>query len=212
MLHAQLVGGAVPAREVHAHRLDPVGRAAGEALLVHLLAGDAGGEAVQHARPVPQRPHRPVGDGDVVLREVELGLAAGREVDAVGVGDPHGAAVDLQLDRRPGARHRAQRRQAFRRRITCPTIPASDAERDEDEPDVLRVALVRAGDERDQQDDRDDAADDRALGEAAVPAPLRPEGSSSGETSEDFATSRELLATAVSSHNNAPRMMGGDDW
>ena len=33
-------------------------------------------------------------------------------------------------------------------------------------------------------------------------------GMSSGETSEDFATSRELLATAVSSHNNRPRMMG----
>ena len=42
--------------------------------------------------------------------------------------------------------------------------------------------------------------------------PHSADGSSSGETSEDFATSRELLATAVSSHNNGPRMMGGDDW
>ena len=47
--------------------------------------------------------------------------------------------------------------------------------------------------------------------------PHSADGSSSGDVigkglSEDFATSRELLATAVSSHNNAPRMMGGDDW
>ncbi|MDT7573698.1 MAG: hypothetical protein QOH17_31, partial [Pseudonocardiales bacterium] len=38
------------------------------------------------------------------------------------------------------------------------------------------------------------------------------DGSSSGEIWEDFATSRELLATAVSSHNTDARMMEGDDW
>ena len=38
---AELVGGAVPAREVQLHGLDPVGRAGGQPLLVDLVAGQA---------------------------------------------------------------------------------------------------------------------------------------------------------------------------
>ena len=49
-------------------------------------------EAVQHARPLAQRADDPVADAHVVLGEVELGLAAGREVDAVRARDPHGPA------------------------------------------------------------------------------------------------------------------------
>ena len=41
---------------------------------------------------------RRVAHGQVVPREVELGRAAGGEVDALGVRDPHGARPDLELD------------------------------------------------------------------------------------------------------------------
>src|SRR5205807_5689653 len=70
-----------------------------EALLVDLLAVDARREAVQHARPLPQRADDPVADGDVVAGERELGIAAGREVDPVRARDPHGPAIDCQFDR-----------------------------------------------------------------------------------------------------------------
>ena len=42
---------------------------------------------------------------EVVLDEVELGLAARREVDPVGVGDPDDAVVDLDLHRGRGSGH-----------------------------------------------------------------------------------------------------------
>ncbi len=102
MLDTQLISRAVPAGEVDAHRLHPLGSALGQALLVHLLAGDAGGEAVQHARSVTERPHDAVGDGEVVAGEIELRLAARREVHAVGIGQPHRAIADLEHDRRAG--------------------------------------------------------------------------------------------------------------
>ena len=60
-------------------------------------------------------------------------------------------------------------------------------------------------------DDREHAADPRALRDAPC-HPHSTDGSSSGEIWEDFATSRKLLATAVSSHNTDARMMEGDDW
>jgi hypothetical protein len=55
---------------------------------------------VQHARPLEQRVDDAVPDGQVVLDEVHLGLAARREVHAVRVADPHHPVVDLELDRR----------------------------------------------------------------------------------------------------------------
>ena len=73
-----------------AHRAGP--------LLVHLVAGHAGGEAVQHARPLVEGADDAVADAEVVVDEVELGLAARREVDPVGVGHPHHLVVDLELD------------------------------------------------------------------------------------------------------------------
>ena len=94
---AQLVGGAVVAGEVHAHRAHPVRRALGQALLVDLLAVDAGGEAVHHAGPVAQRPDDAVGDGEVVVGEIEFRFSARREVHPVGVRQAHGPAVDLDL-------------------------------------------------------------------------------------------------------------------
>ena len=96
---AQLVGVSVVAREVDTHRLDPRRRSAGQPLLVNLLAADAGGEAVQHARSLPQRSDDPVADAQVVARQVELGVSDGREVDPVGVGDANRAVSDLELRR-----------------------------------------------------------------------------------------------------------------
>ena len=87
---AQLVGRA-PGREADLGRLDPVRRALGQPLLVDLLAVDALGIAVQHARPLAQRADDAVPDRQVVVDEVELGLAARREVHPVGIADAHGA-------------------------------------------------------------------------------------------------------------------------
>ena len=64
---AQLVRVQSVAREVDAHGLEPRRRPGRDALLVHLLAADAGREAVQHARPLPQRVDDPRPDGEVVV-------------------------------------------------------------------------------------------------------------------------------------------------
>jgi hypothetical protein len=95
---AQLVGVQSIAREVDAHGLEPRRRAGRDALLVHLLAADAGGEAVQHARPLPQRVDDPGPDGKVVAGEIQLRRAGGREVHPVGVGDPDRVLTDQELD------------------------------------------------------------------------------------------------------------------
>src|SRR5690606_32033218 len=59
------------------------------------------GEAVEHARPLAQGVDDAGSDGHVVLREVELGLAAGREVRTVGVADAYVVAVDVEDDGLP---------------------------------------------------------------------------------------------------------------
>jgi hypothetical protein len=54
----QLVG--VPtAREAHPHRLKPVGMVSRHPLLVDRLAVGSVGMALEHARPLAQRPHDP---------------------------------------------------------------------------------------------------------------------------------------------------------
>ena len=116
--HAQLVGGALPPREEQLDGLDPLGCSGRQALLVHLVARQALGEAVQHARTLEERVDDPVADGEVVVDEVELGRAArrrvgGREVDAVGVGDLDDAVVDLDLGER--RRHVTEPSRARRR-------------------------------------------------------------------------------------------------
>ena len=95
---AELVGVEVVAGEVEAHRAHPVGGSLRQALLVHLGAGDALREAVEHRRSLPERAQDAVADGQVVVREVELRLAPGGEVDPVGGGDAHVAAADVQVD------------------------------------------------------------------------------------------------------------------
>src|ERR1019366_3246319 len=73
------------------------GRPVRHPLLVHLLAGHPGREAVHHARPLAQRAHDAVTDREVVPDKVELGLAAGREVHAVRIGDADRPVPDLKL-------------------------------------------------------------------------------------------------------------------
>ena len=87
-------------RERDARGLDPVGAPLRDALLPDHLAADALRLPLQLARPLVQRAHDPVADRDEVADEVELRLAAGREVDLVGVRDLDGAAPDLELDER----------------------------------------------------------------------------------------------------------------
>jgi hypothetical protein len=96
--HAELVGGAVPSREVQPHRLQPRRRAGWDPLLVHLVAGQSLGEAVQHAGPLVERVDDPVPDREVVLHQVELGGPRLREVDTVGVAHPDDVRVHLDLD------------------------------------------------------------------------------------------------------------------
>ncbi len=96
---AQLVR--VPAgRERHARGLDPVRPLLGHALLPDHLAADALRLAFQLAGTLVQCAHDPVADGDEVVHEVELRLAAGREVDLVRVRHLDGAAPELELDER----------------------------------------------------------------------------------------------------------------
>ncbi len=86
---AQLIRVAPIAGKVDAHGLHPGRCPRREALLVNLLAIDATRKAVEHARALRERAHDPFPDGEVVAREVELGLAARQNVDAVRVGDAH---------------------------------------------------------------------------------------------------------------------------
>ena len=72
---------------------------------MHLVAGQALGEPVQHAGTLEEGVDDPVADGEVVVDQVELGGAAlpvsgGGEVDPVGVADAHDPVVDLDLDHR----------------------------------------------------------------------------------------------------------------
>ena len=97
--HAQLVG-VTPGREGDPCRLEPFGVVRWRPLLVDRLALDAVGEPLHRARPLEQRLHDAGPYRDVVVDQVKLGLAMRREVDLVGVGDAHGASLDLELDRR----------------------------------------------------------------------------------------------------------------
>ena len=99
--HAELVG--VPAgRERDARRLDPLGPLLGHALLVDLLALDPVGEAAQLRRPLAQRTHDPLADGEVVVDEVALRVPRLGEQHLVGVRDLDEPLPDLDLDERRG--------------------------------------------------------------------------------------------------------------
>ena len=86
-----------PRRKIHPYGIHPLRGTAGEPLLVDLLAVDAAREPVQHARPLRQRAHDPGADALVVVGQIELGLAPGREIHAVRIGDPHRSACDHEF-------------------------------------------------------------------------------------------------------------------
>src|SRR5581483_7347813 len=95
--HAELVRMA-SRREGDTRGLDPLGSLLRHALLVDRLALGAVRMPLQLCRPLVQRTDDPVADGDVVLDEVELRLAARAEEDLLRVRHAHGALADLQLD------------------------------------------------------------------------------------------------------------------
>ena len=97
--HAQLVGGAT-GREGDGRGLDPVGPVLRHPLLVDRLSLGAVRMPLELRRPLAERSHDPVPDGQVVADEVELRLAARAEEDLVGVRHLDGALPDLELDER----------------------------------------------------------------------------------------------------------------
>jgi hypothetical protein len=106
--HAELVR-VTAGRKAHAGRLDPVGSLLGHPFLVDRLALRPVRVSLELGRSVVEGPHDPVGDGDVVLDEVELRLPALGEEDLVWIGDANGTLSHLELDERRPAHGRQNR-------------------------------------------------------------------------------------------------------
>ena len=88
--------GRIARRVVQCRGLDPVGTLLGSALLEERLLRDALHEPLQHHRPAVDAAQGAVGDGEVVVHDVELGEAGLGEHDLVGVRDANLAAADLE--------------------------------------------------------------------------------------------------------------------
>ena len=103
-----LVGGP-PGREGQRRGPDELGQVLRRPLLEERLAGGAVDEALERHRPAAGAAQRALGDRQVVLDEVELGVARLREVDLARVRDRHLAPVDREdlLLRRHGQDHTA---------------------------------------------------------------------------------------------------------
>ena len=99
---AELVGRPLEPREEQLNRLDPRRSAAGKSFLVDLVAAEPLREPVHHAGPLAKRPDDPVPDAQVVLGQIQLGRAGCREVDPLGMGDPHRALTDDEFHRFAG--------------------------------------------------------------------------------------------------------------
>ena len=76
---------------LHDGGVQPFGRAVGNALLEEVRAVSAVGEALQQHRPIAHLAHDCIANREVVLHEIELGIAAGCEEDLVGAGDRDGS-------------------------------------------------------------------------------------------------------------------------
>ena len=74
-------------REAQLDHIDPGRAALGRALLIEVLAFDAVGIAHEHVRAAAGAAQRSFRDGDVVAREVELGVLRLREQHLVRVRD-----------------------------------------------------------------------------------------------------------------------------
>ena len=96
-----LVGGP-PGGKAQLDRLDPVGPRLRRALLEEEVAVGAVHEALERHRTAAGAAQRAVGHGQVVVDQVELGVAALGEEDLVGVGDRDLAAGDGQRLALPG--------------------------------------------------------------------------------------------------------------
>src|SRR5919109_1081721 len=102
------------------HRLDPIRMPLRSALLEEGLPLGAVHVAFEDDGPARDAAQRTLGDGGVVLREIELGVPGAREEDLVRVGDHHLAAGDLH-DRaavRAGAVRRPRRRRQTPARLS----------------------------------------------------------------------------------------------
>ena len=86
-------------------RREPLGRVVGDALLEERLSFGAVRVALHEHRASAHRAHHRLGDGEVVVDEVELGLVALGEQDLARAGDADGVPVDVELDRVAVARH-----------------------------------------------------------------------------------------------------------
>ena len=93
--HDDLRGGPT-GREAQLHRLDPRRPRLGRPLLEEEVAAGAVHEALEGHRPAGHAAQRPVGHGEVVAHEVELGRPDLGEEDLVRVRDHDLAADDLE--------------------------------------------------------------------------------------------------------------------
>ncbi|HZA33497.1 MAG TPA: non-homologous end-joining DNA ligase [Vicinamibacterales bacterium] len=83
-------------RKLQLHDLDPLGARVGRTLLVEELAVDAVGVAHQHVRSISRRAQRAVGDGQVVLRHVQLGVTRLGKQHLTRIRDSNVSSVDGQ--------------------------------------------------------------------------------------------------------------------
>ena len=103
LVHDDLVGGS-PRGECQFRGPDPVGRVVRRSLLEERLFGDPVHEPLEGHGPAADAGQRAVGDGEVVLDEVELGVSSVGEVHLLRIGDRDLVAADLEdlLGRRHG--------------------------------------------------------------------------------------------------------------
>ena len=103
-------------RGAHRRRLQPVGRGLRDTFLKEVRPARAFGEALHQRRPAAHRAHQRLGEAEVVVDEVELGLAVLGEEHLVGVRDVELVPVDLE-DLLVGRGHVVH---ASQDRATCP--------------------------------------------------------------------------------------------
>src|SRR5665213_1599308 len=118
--HAQLVGVATR-RKRDTGGLEPLGVVLRDPLLVDRLALDAVGESLQRARPLEERMHDARTYRQVVVDQVELGLATTGEVDLLGVGDANRTSLDLELYCRGRSHEKTLPPVSRFRRVATPT-------------------------------------------------------------------------------------------
>ena len=90
------------AREGDGDGLQPVGLAVRYALLEEELSGGAVGVPLQHGGPGLDTAQRALAHREVVLDEVELGLAPLRKEDLLRIRYAHGVPIDVEVHMRTG--------------------------------------------------------------------------------------------------------------